>query len=57
MLCPVLLCAALLLLTPLEITEARALHPSPDAAQVPGGGGGGRMEKGRKEWIESGCGI
>lgn len=56
MLCPVLLCAALLLLTPLEITEARALHPS-DAAQVPGGGGGGRMEKGRKEWIESGCGI
>lgn len=38
MLCPVLLCAALLLLTPLEITEARALHPSPDAAQVDGGG-------------------
>lgn len=34
MLCPVLLCAALLLLTPLEITEARALHPSPDAVQV-----------------------
>lgn len=34
MLCPVLLCATLLLLTPLEITEARALHPSPDAVQV-----------------------
>ncbi|GLD63778.1 condensin complex subunit 1 [Lates japonicus] len=33
MLCPVLLCATLLLLTPLEITEARALHPSPDAVQ------------------------
>ncbi|XP_034467077.1 C-type natriuretic peptide 1 [Hippoglossus hippoglossus] len=33
MLCPVLLCAALLLLTPLDITEARALHPSTDAAQ------------------------
>ncbi|XP_077951085.1 C-type natriuretic peptide-like [Gasterosteus aculeatus] len=31
MLCPVLLCATLLLLTPLEITEARALHP--DAVQ------------------------
>lgn len=34
MLCPVLFCAALLLLTPLEITEARALHPSTDAGQV-----------------------
>lgn len=34
MLYPVLLCAALLLLTPLDITEARALHPSPDAVQV-----------------------
>lgn len=34
MLCPVLLCTTLLLLTPLEITEARALHPSPDAVQV-----------------------
>lgn len=33
MLYPVLLCAALLLLTPLDITEARALHPSPDAVQ------------------------
>ncbi|XP_056301160.1 C-type natriuretic peptide-like [Pseudoliparis swirei] len=33
MLCPVLLCAALLLLTPLEISEARALHPPPDAVQ------------------------
>ncbi|XP_029360006.1 C-type natriuretic peptide-like [Echeneis naucrates] len=33
MLCPVLVCAALLLLTPLELTEARALHPSPDAVQ------------------------
>ncbi|KAF3692064.1 C-type natriuretic peptide 1 Precursor [Channa argus] len=33
MLCPVLLCAFLLLLTPLEITEARALRPSPDAVQ------------------------
>lgn len=34
MLCPVLLCAALLLLTPLEITDARALHQPSDAAQV-----------------------
>uniref|UniRef100_A0A1A7YPW8 C-type natriuretic peptide 1 n=1 Tax=Iconisemion striatum TaxID=60296 RepID=A0A1A7YPW8_9TELE len=33
MLRPVLLCAALLLLTPFEVSEARALHPSPDAAQ------------------------
>ncbi|KAK5615176.1 centromere-specific histone H3 CENP-A [Crenichthys baileyi] len=33
MLRPVLLCATLLLLTPFEITEARALHPAPDAAQ------------------------
>ncbi|KAM9310468.1 C-type natriuretic peptide-like [Pholidichthys leucotaenia] len=33
MLGPVLLCATLLLLTPTEITEARALHPSPDAVQ------------------------
>ncbi|XP_027868148.1 C-type natriuretic peptide-like [Xiphophorus couchianus] len=33
MLRPVLLCAALLLLTPFEVTEARALHPAPDAAQ------------------------
>ncbi|XP_012725722.2 C-type natriuretic peptide 1 [Fundulus heteroclitus] len=33
MLRPVLLCAALLLLTPLEMTEARSLHPGPDAAQ------------------------
>ncbi|KAM4567699.1 C-type natriuretic peptide-like [Fundulus diaphanus] len=33
MLRPVLLCAALLLLTPLEMTEARSLHPAPDAAQ------------------------
>ncbi|KAI4811810.1 C-type natriuretic peptide 1 [Dissostichus eleginoides] len=31
MLCPALLCVALLLLSPLENTEARALHPSPDA--------------------------
>ncbi len=50
MLYPVLLCATLLLLTPLEITEARALHPSPDAVQVQGEGGkglrgGGRIEK------------
>ncbi|XP_038140138.1 C-type natriuretic peptide 1 [Cyprinodon tularosa] len=33
MLRPVLLCAALLLLTPFEMTEARALHPAPDASQ------------------------
>ncbi|RVE62741.1 hypothetical protein OJAV_G00161120 [Oryzias javanicus] len=33
MLCPVLLCATLLLLTPFEVTEARALHPSTDAVQ------------------------
>lgn len=33
MLRPVLLCAALLLLTPFEMTEARALHPAPDAVQ------------------------
>ncbi|XP_078108773.1 C-type natriuretic peptide-like [Sander vitreus] len=33
MLCPVLLCATLLLLTPLEITEARSLHPSPDVVE------------------------
>ncbi|XP_022070555.1 C-type natriuretic peptide-like [Acanthochromis polyacanthus] len=33
MLRPVLLSAALLLLTPLEISDARALHPAPDAAQ------------------------
>ncbi|XP_071372824.1 C-type natriuretic peptide-like [Centroberyx affinis] len=33
MLRPVLLCATLLLLAPLENTEARALHPSPDAVQ------------------------
>ncbi|XP_056143069.1 C-type natriuretic peptide-like [Lampris incognitus] len=33
MLCPVLLCATLLLLAPLEHTEARPLHPSPDAVQ------------------------
>lgn len=56
MLCPVLLCATLLLLTPLEITEARALHPSPDAVQVQREGGGGERRgkdrKGRKEWIE-----
>lgn len=56
MLCPVLLCATLLLLTPLEITEARALHPSPDAAQVQREGGGGEGEgekrKERKERIE-----
>lgn len=38
MLCPVLFCAALLLLTPLEITEARALHPSADTVQVLGEG-------------------
>ncbi|XP_034030413.1 C-type natriuretic peptide 1 [Thalassophryne amazonica] len=31
--CPVPLCAVLLLLMPLEITEARALHASPDAVQ------------------------
>ncbi|KAM4601314.1 C-type natriuretic peptide-like [Polymixia lowei] len=31
--CPALLCAALLLLAPLDNTEARALHPSPDAVQ------------------------
>lgn len=34
MLYPALLCAALLLLAPLENTEARALHPSPDSVQV-----------------------
>lgn len=34
MLCPVLLCAALILLTPLDFMEARALHPSTDAVQV-----------------------
>ncbi|XP_033837228.1 C-type natriuretic peptide-like [Periophthalmus magnuspinnatus] len=33
MLCPALLCAALLLLSPLETTEGRALQPSPNAAQ------------------------
>ncbi|KAF7670103.1 hypothetical protein LDENG_00050220 [Lucifuga dentata] len=33
MLYPALLCAALLLLAPLENTEARALHTSPDAVQ------------------------
>ncbi|KAL3059629.1 C-type natriuretic peptide 1 [Trematomus bernacchii] len=33
MLCPALLCVALLLLSPLENAEARALHPSPDAVQ------------------------
>ncbi|XP_008296413.1 C-type natriuretic peptide-like [Stegastes partitus] len=33
MLCPALLAAALLLLAPLEVCEARALHPAPDAAQ------------------------
>ncbi|KAM8869378.1 C-type natriuretic peptide-like [Spinachia spinachia] len=33
MLCPVLLCATLLLLTPLEMTAARALHPPADAVQ------------------------
>lgn len=51
MLCPVLLCATLLLLSPQEIAEARALHPSPDAVQV-------KVETGRevgrrenKEWI------
>lgn len=44
MLCPVLLCAALLLLPPLEITDARALHQPSDAAQV----GGEEGEKGRK---------
>ncbi|XP_013868044.1 C-type natriuretic peptide-like [Austrofundulus limnaeus] len=33
MLRPVLLCVTLLLLTPFEVSEARALHPSPDAAQ------------------------
>lgn len=41
MLCPVLLCAALLLLTPLEITDARALHQPSDAAQVRGEGRAG----------------
>lgn len=41
MLCPALLCAALLLLTPVEITDARALQQPSDAAQV--GWGGGRM--------------
>lgn len=54
MLCPVLLCAALLLLTPFEITEARALHPSADAVQVQGDGraqmgkrsGSGRIQSG-----------
>lgn len=51
MLCPVLLCAALLLLTPLEITEARALHPSPDAAQVPGGGEGAGWKKEEKSGL------
>ncbi|XP_029694624.1 C-type natriuretic peptide 1 [Takifugu rubripes] len=33
MLCPALLCAALLLLTPVEITDARALQQPSDAAQ------------------------
>lgn len=33
MLCPVLLCATLLLLSPLETSEARALQSSPNAAQ------------------------
>ncbi|XP_076010914.1 C-type natriuretic peptide-like [Genypterus blacodes] len=33
MLYPALLCATLLLLAPLENTEARALHPSPDSVQ------------------------
>ncbi|KAM6967730.1 C-type natriuretic peptide-like [Aplochiton taeniatus] len=33
MLCPVLLCATLLLLAPPRNTEGRTLHPSPDAAQ------------------------
>lgn len=59
MLCPVLLCATLLLLTPVEITEARALHPSPDAVQVQrerGEGGGKEKEyiKENSEWMNSG---
>ncbi|XP_041708603.2 C-type natriuretic peptide-like [Coregonus clupeaformis] len=33
MLYPALLCAALLLIAPLEHTEGRTLHPSPDAIQ------------------------
>lgn len=52
MLCPALLCAALLLLTPVEITDARALQQPSDAAQVgwggqDGRGGGVEKEKGR----------
>lgn len=42
MLCPALLCAALLLLTPVEITDARALQQPSDAAQVGRLGGGWR---------------
>lgn len=48
MLCPVLLCATLLLLSPQEIAEARALHQSPDAVQVAGGREGVGEER---EWI------
>lgn len=48
MLCPVLLCATLLLLSPQEIAEARALHPSPDAVQVQVEGG---REERKIEWI------
>lgn len=33
MLCPALLCATMLLLSPLETSEARALQSSPNAAQ------------------------
>nr|ACO09631.1 C-type natriuretic peptide 1 precursor [Osmerus mordax] len=33
MLCPVLLCATLVLLPPLELSEGRALHPSPEGLQ------------------------
>lgn len=48
MLCPVLLCATLLLLTPLEITEARSLHPSPDSVQVQRGKGREGVGEGEK---------
>ncbi|XP_077431704.1 C-type natriuretic peptide-like [Vanacampus margaritifer] len=34
LLCPVLFGATLLILAPMETPEARALHPSPDSAQL-----------------------
>ena len=39
MLCPALLCATLVLLTPLELSEGRTLHPSPEGLQVQRQGG------------------